>query len=203
MRAVAERARRAIAASAERARVRWSFRVARGPVTAAVMEAVGGRDLISVGRSGWSRRSKTALGSTARAILCEARASALLLQHERRMGGPVCAVYDGSRAACRGLDAVARVARGRAVTVLAVAADEEAGEHLASEAQERLKTLERPPRVRRVLAKDFKTLLGAIRAEAPGLVVLPAERGQDLRDLISEIEAPILVVRDVESDVAP
>jgi nucleotide-binding universal stress UspA family protein len=198
LRAVAERARRALATSAERARVRWSFRVARGQVSAAVMESVGGRDLISVGRVGWSRLGKTGLGSTARAILCEAQASALVLQRDRRMGTPLCVIYDGTKAARRAVEAVARLARGGVPTVLIVASDEKAAERLEREAEEQLRARGMHPRLRRLVGKDRTALLGVIRAEGPGLLVLPAEAGTDLGDFLAEIESPVLVVRDTE-----
>ncbi len=198
LRAVAERARRALATSAERARVRWSFRVARGPVSAAVMESLGGRDLISVGRVGWSQRGKTRLGSTARAILCEAHASALVLQRDRRLGTPLCVLYDGTKAARRGLEAVTRLARGGTPTVLIIASDEKAAEQLEREAAEPLRACGIHPRLRRIVARDRKALLGVIRAEAPGFLVLPAETGAELEELLAEIETPVLVVRDIE-----
>ncbi len=202
LRAVAERSRRALAVSAEHARVRWSFRVARGSVAAAVMEGVGGRDLISFGRLGWSRLGKPRLGSTARAILSEARASTLVLQRGRRIGAPLCALYDGSKAARRGLDAIARLARGGAPTILIVASDDGVAERLGREAEEFLRARGITARLRRVNESDLETIPGAIRAAGAGLVVLPVDGAlvprEHLIDLLADIDAPALLVRDVE-----
>lgn len=201
LRAVAERSRRALAVSAERARVRWSFRVARGSVAAAVMEGVGGRDLISFGRLGWSRLGKP-LGSTARAILSEARASTLVLQLGRRIGAPLCALYDGSKAARRGLDAIARLARGSPATVVIVAADESVAERLEREAEEILQAQGIAAEVRRVSGSNRETIRAAIRAVGAGLVVLPIDgaiaTGEEVVDLLVDLDVPVLLVRDVE-----
>ncbi len=198
LRAVAERARRVLGASAERARVRWSFRVARGSVAAAVVEGVGGRDLISLGRLGWSRFSTAQLGRTARTILAEAQVSALVLQQGGWAAAPLCALYDGSKAARRGLDAVGRLAQGRTPTVLVAASDDRGAERLEHEAAERLRAQGVGARFRRVIGADRKTVLAALRAAGPGFIVLPAKPGEDLADFLAETEAPVLVVRDVE-----
>lgn len=198
LRAAAERARRTLAVSAERARVPWSFHVARGPVAAAVMEKVGGRDLISLGRLGWSALGRAGLGRTARMILGAAQVSALVL----RQGGwavvPLCALYDGSKAARRGLDVAARLARRETPTVVVVAGDDRAAERLEHEAAELLRSRGVRARFRRLVGVDRKTVLAAVRAGAPGLIVLPAEAGEDLGDFLAEAETPVLVVRDVE-----
>lgn len=202
LRAVAERSRRALAVSAERARVRWSFRVARGSVAAAVMEGAGGRDLISFGRRGWSRPSEPRLGRTARAILSEARASTLVLQRGRPIGAPLCALYDGSRAARRGLDAIACLARGGAPTVVIVASDESVAERLEREAEEILQAQGITAEVRRVSGSNRETIRAAIRAVGAGLVVLPIDgtiaTREEVVDLLGDLDVPVLLVRDVE-----
>ncbi|HSD11004.1 MAG TPA: universal stress protein [Candidatus Binatia bacterium] len=201
LRAVAERSRRALAVSAERAHVRWSFRVARGSVAASVMEGVGGRDLISFGRLGWSRLGKP-LGSTARAILSEARASTLVLQRGRRIGAPLCALYDGSKAARHGLDAIARLARGSTPTVLIVASDDGVAERLEREAQEFLQAQGITARLLRVRESNREAIRAAIRAQGAGLIVVPIDgalaSSEDVIDLLMELDAPILLVRDGE-----
>jgi nucleotide-binding universal stress UspA family protein len=197
LRAVAERARRALAACADRARVRWSFRVSRGPVPAAVMESLAGGDLISLGRLGGSRSARGRLGSTARTIVRQTTASALVVEREKRLGGPLCAVYDGSKAARRGLDAVARLARGQEPTVLVLAANEAGAERLEREAVERLRPAGVNARPRRLVGADRKTVLAAIAAAKPGLVVLPGD-GEELATLLAPIESPVLVVRAAE-----
>lgn len=198
LRAVAERARRALAASAERARVRWSFRVARGAVPAALLEGVRGGDLISLGRLSWSRLGKAGLGRTARTVVAEARASALVLRQGCWSLAPLCVLYDGSKGARRCLDAVARMSRSGTPTVWVLASDERTAQRLEQEAEARLRKTGVRARFRRMVGADRKSVLGAAHAEAPGFIVLPAEAGEDLSDFLAESEAPVLVVRDVE-----
>jgi nucleotide-binding universal stress UspA family protein len=202
LRAVAERSRRALAVSAERARVPWSFRVVRGSVAAAVMGEVGGRDLISFGRLGWSRLGKPHLGSTARAILSEARASSLVLQRGRRITAPLCALYDGSKAARRGLEAVSLLARGATPIVLIVANEERDAKRLEHEARDFLRERGITARLLRIGESTPEAVRAAIRAQGAGLIVLPTDgaiiSSQDVIGLLMDLDAPMLLVRDVE-----
>jgi nucleotide-binding universal stress UspA family protein len=198
LRAVAERARRALAASADRARVRWSFRVLQGGVPTAVMEGVGRRDLISLGSAGWSRRRRMRLGSTTRAILSKTHTSTLVLESGRRIGAPLFALYDGSNAARRGLDVVARLAREGEATVLIVEEDEGVADRLEGEAREQLRARGVRLSLRRLVAADRKAMLAIVQGVAPGLAIFPARAGDDVMDILAEIDAPILLVRDAD-----
>ena len=103
LRTQAAKARQALEAIASRARVRWSFRIARGAVAAELLAAATEADLISLGRCGWSMIETGRLGSTTETVLSRTVAPVLLLRRGLRMGQSVVAVYDGSDCARAGL----------------------------------------------------------------------------------------------------
>jgi nucleotide-binding universal stress UspA family protein len=131
LKAQAAEARQALEAAARRARVQWSFRVARGHVAQEVLAAAAAADLVALGKQGRSRSPQARLGSTALRALAGAPVALLLVEHRRARAcrlRPVLVVYDGSEGAGRALDAAARLAEasGVSLTVLLLADDSEA-----------------------------------------------------------------------------
>jgi len=107
LRALAGRAREALARAASPARLAFTFAVERGRVVATVLAASARADLLVLGAGGLRRSGRTGAGDTARAAAERARSSVLLLPDGARFGEPVVAVDDGSPGAPRAL-AVAR-----------------------------------------------------------------------------------------------
>jgi nucleotide-binding universal stress UspA family protein len=93
LRATAEQLRGAVSSMAERVHVKWSFQVARGPITRSALAAAAGADLLVMGRECRAPR--------------QSRASE---EAQATVAGPILCVYDGSQASRRAVDAAARLA---------------------------------------------------------------------------------------------
>jgi nucleotide-binding universal stress UspA family protein len=201
LRAQASRTRQALQRIAERARVRWSFRVARGVIASELLTAASEADLIILGRGGWSLTRRRQLGSTARAVLSEAPGLALILQHGAGLEMPVLVVYDGSPLAQKALAAAAALVEEEEgyLTVLILADGADAAHRLQKQAAGWLQ--ERGVEVRyRLLTKlSVPKLAHIVQTEGRGTLVLPARsallQGEVLLALLDEIEMPVLLVR--------
>ena len=88
-------ASQALAAAAERRKVRWSFRVARGLVVEQVLAEVRRDDLLALGAAGRSLR-RAGLTAVARAVAEQAPCAVLLARGGARGDQPVAVLYDGS-----------------------------------------------------------------------------------------------------------
>ncbi len=200
LRAQAARLRRMLAVHAGRARVRWSFEVARGVIAHELLTAAAQADMISLGRAGHSLGERH-LGSTVRAVLSEAPCLTLVVRQGERLELPVMVLYDGSPPAQRALAAASRLVegRGRHVIVLIPTRDQQAVERIKSEVSERLKEHDLMARYHTVGAPDAHRLARAIQTEPLGTLVLPADSTvlshEAIIDLIDRMEVPILVVR--------
>jgi nucleotide-binding universal stress UspA family protein len=200
LRAQATRVRRTLALHAGRARVRWSFQVARGVIARELLTAAAHADMITLGRAGHSLGERH-LGSTARAVLNEAPCLTLLVQQGERLQLPVMVVYDGSALAQRALTIAARLVegRGRHMIVLIPTDDEQTVERIKCEVSERLKERDLMARYHVVPAPNAQRLARAIQTEPLGTLVLPADSTalsrEAMIDLMNEIEVPILLVR--------
>lgn len=93
----------------------------------------------------------------------------LVLERGRHIGAPLCALYDGSTAARRGLDVVGRLAHGGEAIVFIVAKDDRVAERLEAEAGELLRVSGVRPLIRRLVGTDRKTIVAAVLAADPGL----------------------------------
>jgi len=187
----ADGARHAIEQVAQRARVRWTFRVVRGPVSPAVLAEAVGADLVALGRTGHEAYAGRRLGSTARAISASAAAPVLLLRRGETLASPILVAYDGSEAADRALDLALRLTGRDPIEVLLVGGgpDEPASRRRA---EARCAARGVTARCRRVEARD---LADAVRRERGGLLLLPAAPGSALVDRIEEFPCPVLRVR--------
>jgi hypothetical protein len=198
-RAEAARIRAAIAKSAARSRVRWSFRVGRGTVAGELLRLAEDDDLAVVGRAGWSGGAATRLGPIARQLLVTGPRRTLLLRPGAPLPLPVVVVYDGSAAARRAAELVWRFrsVEDQEVVVVVPGGDKER-KRLEPEIGEALRW-GAPPRL--ISAKSAATadLLRAARRAGCGLLVLPGGAEGLARDTLLEvseaIESPVLVVR--------
>ena len=99
LRIQARHARQAMAGAAERSRVRWSFRVARGDIGRELLAAAAECDLVTIGRTSAATAGRARLGGTARSTATEAGCAVLLHQSGHRAVRPVAVLYDGAAVA--------------------------------------------------------------------------------------------------------
>jgi nucleotide-binding universal stress UspA family protein len=196
MRGQAAEARRALAAAAERVRVPWSFRVARGEVAAEVIAAAEEADVITLGKRGLASNGHR-LGSTAHAALTSARRSLLLSQHGSPFGAPVLVVCDGTTGSREALDVALRLARAaghRLVVLLVNGTDMPA---LQEEVAREIGTHGPRLRYQGPYGANALSLSHALRQEPDGFLVL-SDSGRlsrdEIRKLLQQVRNPVLVV---------
>jgi nucleotide-binding universal stress UspA family protein len=193
--------REALASVAARRGIPWHFRLARGVVPTEVLSASAEADLIIMGKVGWSLTPRRRVGSTVRMLLLEGRGLTMVLQHDSILTVPVIAVFDGTRAARKGLGAAGHLARAKkgSLYVIVVADDESTARKLKKEAEQHLAKLDLKAGFRLVIQPSLIDLARLIRQEGKGPVVLPC--GSDLpgaesvSDLVNELPNPMLLVR--------
>lgn len=186
----AEALQRQLAEAAGRLSLRWSFRVARGRVSAEVNTLAQSFDLIVLGQ-----RPETGVMAVARTTFRVA---------ERRPAprpGPVLALYESLPASARSLDMGAMLAhRNDAELVLLVsAANRDAYRAGCAAAQAALTEADASGRCVWLQALDGASLAMAAHREAAGCLVL-AERERFLGQpgfgrLLEEIECPVVLAR--------
>lgn len=192
------RAQLAFVEAAERNKVRGSFHVVQGLVTAELLAAALQADLLVMGRVG--RAAVTRMGSTARAALQQASCSVLLMQPGVDVTQPVLVVYDGSEGGRRALTLAAHLAQpGRRLHVLSWAPDEEMARHRNKEATAHLQGYDLEVSTQQVVQYETESIVHIIHHANPGIVVL-GETGCRLpsgilRTLLEELHRPLLIVR--------
>ncbi len=201
LRAQAELARRALTVSADRARVRWSFRVCRGTVVSELFTAASEMDLVILGRSGWSPIERRRLGSTARALLSQGPRPALVLQRGTRLRPPVAVLYEGSALGQKAVRVAATLAQGEDshLVVLLVGDEAEATRMLRKQVSGWLEDRRLLARYRHLPSWKPSQVANSLKSEGVGGLVLPAtseilEEGP-LLALLEETEIPVLLVR--------
>ena len=200
LRARARRVQQHLTAIAERERLQWSFRVARGAIASELLAASSDVDLVILGRSGWSPQRKRRLGSTARALVLGAPALTLILQEGTCLGLPVVAVYDGSPLARRALAAAIFLAGAEdgPVTVVLVDGESEVRQ-LQDQAAAQLHERGVQGRYLPLTRSGVPDLVDLVRVEGCGTLVLPAKSAllhdEALLALLDEIDVPTLFVR--------
>ena len=196
LRAQAGRARQALTTIAERAQVRWSFRVTRGHIASELLSAALDADLVILGKASWSGQRR--LGSTARAVLSQAPRLALILQHGVRLGLPVLVVYDGSRMAQEALAAAIQLVPGN-LTILILANDPDTAQRLQTQVTEWLGERGLKARYHWLSEVDVPRLCHVVQVEGGGVLVLhgdtPLLQGEVLVALLNEVKCPVLLVR--------
>lgn len=199
LRAQAKRVRSVLEQVAERRRVPWRFRRVRGDVTSELRSAAGDADLLALGMVG--RSLGRGPGSTTRALLGEAPVPVLLTRRGGRIGRSVHLLYDGSEASRRALRVAAALAGSGKVrlTMSVLVEDEDEARDLWKEASGELEEADvkadfhhLPPR------EGVEGLAALLKARGCGLVVAGrpavAEEASELRELLTEVSCPVLVV---------
>jgi nucleotide-binding universal stress UspA family protein len=185
MRAYATRAREALARTASRSRVRWSFRTMRGTGASGALTVASEADLVILG--GPSRPTDLA---TQKAV-SGATGSVLVLRERVRPGRPILVLYDGTPGSSRALEIASSLASTwRAPLVLLTPTD---SPEAPPELVERLTA-----RVYRLSRVDVPTVLNAMRTEGGTLLVLPLSTqltpAFSLWELLEESRYPVLLV---------
>lgn len=199
LRALAEQARRALAAAAERAHVRWSFRIVRGDVSAEVLLAAAEADLLTLGGGGWSIARRLGLGSTARAAISGARSSLLLVQSRVVPAPAVLAVYDrsaGAEDACRFAARLAATSSYRLTVFLSSPTG-----RIEREMEREVLRLVEPQRLHVrfhwLVSADKNDFLHAVRTERGGVLVIsnqsPLLDEEIVERLLRETDHPLLL----------
>ena len=201
LRIQARRARQALESVAGHAQVRWSFRVARGPVENELIAASTQADMIGLGRCGWSLVETRYVGRTSQAILARTGTPVLLLPRNLRPGSAIVTVYDGSMKARTGLGLAVRLAREDTTPLVIVVPGPDHGtaEGLAMSAKEELQRLDihRAATYRRIPRMEPATLAASVGAEGIGILILPENGGPSggSLQLLAHLDVPVLVVR--------
>jgi nucleotide-binding universal stress UspA family protein len=204
LKAQAAEARQAMAAAARRARVQWSFRVARGRVAHEVLAASVAADLVTLGKLGRTSSRQARLGSTALRALAGAPAAVLLVEHRRvggyRLGG-VLVVYDGTEGAGRALDAAVSLAKasGFSLTVLLLAEDSNSVQELKLAVARSIEGRSLEVRWRALGLVEGHSLVRVIQSDEAALLVLSLSSPQlpeaAVAKLLGHISNPVLLIR--------
>jgi nucleotide-binding universal stress UspA family protein len=163
--ALADKARGALGEAAQRLRVRFSFKVARGDVPAEILTATTDADMVVLGKAGWSLGAFRRPGSTCLAILSGSPVPVLVVEQGERLAAPILVIDDGTPAGRRAVEFAQELSRrlGWGIATASVAGAAAAGE-----------------------------LLDNIRRHRPRLVVLPSSLPS--KECASQFRNAVLVV---------
>lgn len=170
LRVSAGQAGAAVAAVAERLRIKSSFRVLRGGMAEQVLTEARTCDMLALGASGEvMRRARVEIAA---GLMAMQTPGAVLLVHGRgRPTGPVLVLFDGSaRALTLGLR-LAGIERRRLV-VAAVGANEPEAVERQEGAAAWLKRHDQRATIRRIVIDEPQAACGALRREYPGMLVV-------------------------------
>jgi len=191
----AARAAQAMAASADRAQVGWSFSVSRGLIENELLQASSEADLIVLGRAGWS--GKRGLGSTARKLVVANASRTMIIERAERLQPTLMTIYDGSDQSQRALETA--IGLGEFLAVGIVADDQEQARAMQSDVAARLDLQGRKARYRWLVQADSSELANMVRTQEECILILPAEssllEGKSLPEALDEFECPVLLVQ--------
>lgn len=180
--------RHQLAEAAGRQRLRWSFRVARGRVSAEVGTLAHSFDLIVLGKQSGNR------------VVAVTRTTVRLARPKPQVG-PVLVLFEAMPASASSLAMGVMLARrnGAELVVLVSAASEEAFQAACTLARSALKERDTDGRCVWLRALDGASLIQAAQREGAGCLVL-ADRERFLKQagferVVDEIECPIVLVR--------
>ncbi|MCL5059604.1 MAG: universal stress protein [Candidatus Thermoplasmatota archaeon] len=186
--------KRQLAEAAERLRLRWSFRVARGRVLAEVSTQAQAFDLVVLGKR-IGIRVMTLTQTMATGVYPNVRA------------GPVLVLFEDRSTSSRSLELGATLARrnGAELVLLIDAGSEDAYRAACTDARAALKARGTTGRCVRLSTLDGASLAKAVRRESAGCLVL-ANRERFLTQagferVLDAIECPIVLARQAENAV--
>jgi len=201
LKVVAAEARRAIMIVAERARVRWSFRIARGSVVNELLSAALEADLLVLGKVSRGFRPAEHLGSTALSMIARAPRPVLILEPGISVRAPALVVFEGSEAAREALSFAADLSGrfGDGLVVLIAASTSESLRQLQEKANEVLTDRDVDARYRSMASVNVRALIDVAKLEKAGMLVLPRSsrliEHEDFQRLVAGTRCPVFVVR--------
>jgi nucleotide-binding universal stress UspA family protein len=200
LRALARQAEAILATTAKRRSIAWRFRVVRGQVRGELLSAAEASDLVTMGRGGSASRSRSRLGSTARAIAMRSSSPVLLLHTGQTIQPPVYVLYDGTAAGRDALVTAARLNRSAASRIAAIVVGEtDALDQLQTQAQQLLEARQQKARFRQLSDQDINGLAGLLNQAQIGILVLPAPSAllqeDALQGLLDRVPYPVMLVR--------
>ena len=197
LRVSANRAGDALAAEAQRRRVKWSFRVVRGTLEEQVLSEARQDDLLALGSSDKAVR-RARLAPASRTVAEQAPCSVLLMQPPGGAGQPVAVIYDGSERALATGERLARI-YGRPLVVLAVGDSEAATAGLVRQAVLWCDRHRGGARVRGHTLDSAAEICEALKSQYPSMLVLDPlgelVRRFELESLLDEITCSVLILR--------
>jgi nucleotide-binding universal stress UspA family protein len=194
----ARMARKALAEVAEKAQVQWSFRVARGIISAELLAAAEEMDLILLGRTGWSNRRR--VGSTTLAVASQSGRHTFIIRRGAHLGLPVGIVYDGSIHAQKAMNTAVDLLRYQEgyLIIIIRAQDLETARLLQTEIAAWVRERNLHAHYRWLVGEDLVGLNSLIQEERCGILVLPAEvealQGDKLQPVLDQVQCPVLLV---------
>lgn len=185
LRARAEAVRKQFEQLARAARVQASFRISRGPVIRATMDAAQAADLILIGRHGLAPRRTPERGGTGR------------FQH----AAPIVAVFDGSPTGHRTLGAACALARTRKapVEVFVTCAEGPPTVDAIESARCECAALHARGDVHATALATFDQLVRETRRRQAQLILISADHAmlsdESLQSLVANLNCPVGIVR--------
>jgi hypothetical protein len=172
-------AEQALARVAEDAGVAWSFRVARGVLTALLTEAAAEADI-------------TLLPAIRHALWTYGEGAAAHAGRSGERRAPVAVVFDGSAAAVRALDVGLRLVavEQRPLTVILSSPSWEAGERLREQAEQALG--KQSVRFHMLVRPEIAQLLETVREQRTGILVVPVQEASLVTDTVHALQRHLL-----------
>jgi len=193
---LATQIRHALAAEAERARLKWSFRVVRGRPEAEALGAGETADLVIIAGSAAGAAGR--LRSPSHVVATQATRPVLLMRTAEALERGVNVAYDGSASADRALGIAARLAEPGNLKVMVLAGTEESAREVEAKAKKRLVDLGAAAALVILLKPDIGRLCGAVQT-AGGALVLNADSplltGEEAARRLDRAPCPVLLVR--------
>lgn len=186
----AEAIERRLAEAAGRLRLRWSFRIARGSLSAEVGTVAQTHDLLVLGR-----RTCVSLLSVAETSF---RLSGIV---PSARVGPVLVLFEEPVASANSLEVAARLARlnGAELVLLIDAASEDAYRSACARAQAAVQAYGMPGRCAWLAGLDGPNLIRAARQHGAGCLVLPDRQRfltqAALARVLDELDCPVVLTR--------
>jgi nucleotide-binding universal stress UspA family protein len=199
-RSQANEARRQLDEMAAERRVKWSFKVVRGPVSDELLTAALDMDLLALGRLGRSFSRRAQLGSTARKVIYEGIGPVLLMRAGIDLEQPVLVIFDGSDASYRALDVAAALAfTSGHLRILIWTEDHDLAQVFKGEIVDRLQDQEIEISYRRFYPEGEDKLVDMFQKSNIGLLVFGTTESHlasfSIQGLLELLDVPVLVIR--------
>jgi len=200
LRLQARQAREMLQHTADAHTIHHTFRVLRGMVPEELMAAAPEADILVLGRSGRSPSCRKGLGSTARSALYEGKKTVLLMRPGVTAAeGPLLVLYDGSESSKHALETALEIA-GPESTLHLILTDpaSDAEKHSRQAVGLIVESSGIPTEYHHLPLTDGHQLARYIRLIDSGLLVLGDRTNlpdETLRDLVNDIDYPVLIVR--------